>query len=119
MTKRYVRVRTPEDFPQPTRFGIHRPRGKTFTLHDTLSLVKSAISNETRSWNETFHTDYDIYEWVEGEWCHIFNMRMGDVKAQHVLWQGAAPKTAGLSEAATEKAVAAAIQSLTNTGSNT
>ena len=114
MAKRYNAVRSPDDFPKPAAFGIWRPKRSSFTLHDNLSLAKSAMTNETRSWNDTFATDYEVYEWVEGEWCHIYSMTEGTARKQHTLWLAPAPKTAGISVTATDKAVAEAIASLTN-----
>ena len=106
----YHRARSVAEFPEPHRFGVWWNQTR-FKVYRNLSLVKSAITNET-NYDGTVRSDVKIYEYVGESWELIYEIPRGSVKREHELWaKGPAPKTLAVSESSVEEAIDSILQS--------
>jgi hypothetical protein len=93
------------DFPEPHRFGVWWDQ-RRFKIYRNLSLVKSAITNDT-DYSGQVRNHVRIYEHDGHRWQLIYELNKGDRKDDHELWvKGRAPKTLAVSDESVEAAIA-------------
>lgn len=103
MTKWYP-ARSESEFPTP--FGLWN--GYRFAMYAELKMVKALISSSL-SRDDVMKSHVRVYEFTEEGWSLIYDLPDGSRKSDCPLWDGVAPKTGRVSEAAVEAAIASIV----------